>query len=205
MSRVITYIDGFNFYFGLKAKGWRKYYWVDLAAMSRRLLKPDQELVACHYFTARIKKRNHGQSADRQKIWLEALKERDDITLHFGHYLIKRRQCHNCGAQWESAEEKMTDVNIATQLLIDAMHDRFDTAIIVSGDSDLTTPVLEVLRNFPKKRIIIAFPPKRHSAQLQKVASGYLTIGEDKLRKSLLPDEITKADGYILRRPDEWR
>ena len=26
MSRVITYVDGFNLYFGLRDKGWRKYY-----------------------------------------------------------------------------------------------------------------------------------------------------------------------------------
>lgn len=41
MRRVISYIDGFNLYFGLKQKGWRKYYWLDLAALSRSLLKDD--------------------------------------------------------------------------------------------------------------------------------------------------------------------
>ena len=30
----------------------------------------------------------------------------------------------------------MTDVNIAVELLLDAQDDKFDTAIIVSGDSD---------------------------------------------------------------------
>lgn len=26
-ARVIAYIDGFNLYFGLKSKGWKRYYW----------------------------------------------------------------------------------------------------------------------------------------------------------------------------------
>lgn len=204
MSRVITYIDGFNFYFGLKTKKWREYYWLDLAAMSRALLKPGQQLVDCHYFTARIKARNHGQSVHRQKIWLEVQESRTDIQIHLGHYLLKKVQCKNCGVQWENSEEKMTDVNIATQLLVDAFENKFDTAIVISGDSDLTTPITRVLQLFPNKRVIVAFPPARKSEQLKSVASGYVHIGEDKLRHNLLPSEITKSDGYVLKRPQEW-
>ena len=39
MSRVIVYIDGFNLYFALRSKGWRKYYWLDLAlSVANRVL-----------------------------------------------------------------------------------------------------------------------------------------------------------------------
>ena len=204
MIRVISYIDGFNLYFGLRAKGWRKYYWLDLAAMSRALLKPGQKLVHTHYFTARIRDKGHGQSAKRQTLWLDALATRPDITCHFGHYLPKARQCHNCGATWTTHEEKMTDVNIAAQLLCDAYEDNFDTALVISGDSDLTTPIQMVRDRFPNKRLIVAFPPKRHSDQLRRVAHGYIVIGADSLRQNLLPDEIETPTGFILKRPTEW-
>ena len=121
MNRVISYIDGFNLYFGLKSKGWNKYYWLDLAGMSSALLKQGQSLQHCHYFTARI--RNSGgasRDAIRQSIWLDALDTLADQTSHYGHYLRKRRTCRHCGAQWTTHEEKMTDVNIAVQLLSDA-------------------------------------------------------------------------------------
>ena len=42
-----------------------------------------------------------------------------------------------CGSKWIGHEEKMTDVNIATQLLIDAYDDGFDCALVISGDSDV--------------------------------------------------------------------
>ena len=29
-QRVAVYIDGFNLYYGLKSKGWSRYYWLDL-------------------------------------------------------------------------------------------------------------------------------------------------------------------------------
>ena len=36
-ERVIVYIDGFNLYFGLRSKGWKKYYWLNLKEFSRSL------------------------------------------------------------------------------------------------------------------------------------------------------------------------
>lgn len=205
MRRVISYIDGFNLYFGLKQKGWRKYYWLDLAALSRSLLKDDQTLAACRYFTTRIRNSGSGQDAGRQTLWLDALAARTDIDTFYGHYLAKEQTCRTCGATWQRHEEKMTDVNIASHLLVDAFQDRFDTALVVSGDSDLTTPIRMVRETFPQKRVIVAFPPARHSGQLQRAAHGHLRIGEDKLRNSLLPDEVAAASGFVIKRPDRWR
>ncbi len=204
-TRVISYIDGFNFYFGLKSKGWRKYYWLDLVGMSSSLLKHGQVLNHCHYFTARIRSaEGNSQDASRQSIWLDALDTLANQTTHYGHYLQKLQTCRNCGAQWASHEEKMTDVNIATQLLSDAYEDRFDTALVISADSDLTTPIKMVLERFPEKRIIVAFPPNRRSDQLRKTASACFTIGEAKLRQNRLPKTITSISGHQLQRPAQW-
>lgn len=204
-SKVISYIDGFNLYFGLRSKGWRKYYWLDIVAMSRALLKEGQELKHCHYFTARIRNSgSNGQDSNRQSIWLDALDTLANQTSHFGHYLQKAQRCRSCGAEWTTHEEKMTDVNIAAQLLSDAYEDKFDTAIVISGDSDLTTPIKMVLERFPNKRIIVAFPPGRSSQQLKTTATASFTIGEAKLRQNLLPNTITTESGYQLQRPVQW-
>ena len=106
-------------------------------ALSQQLSKPGQQLQAVHYFTSRIRA-NGRNAADmrRQLTYLEALGTLPGITLHFGHYLEKIKQCRNCGAQWTDYEEKMTDVNIAVQMLADAFEDRFDTALLISADSD---------------------------------------------------------------------
>ena len=206
MKRVIAYIDGFNLYFGLRHKGWRKYYWLDLVTLSRQLLKPDQVQCGVHYFTTRIRDNGrNSQDMRRQGAYLEALGTLPELTLQFGHYLEKPRQCRKCGATWMDYEEKMTDVNIAVRLLADAFEDRFDTALIVSADSDLTTPVQQVLTRFPHKRIVIAQPPGRQSVALTKAASGYLTVGEAKLRQSQLPSTVTRADGFMLQRPAYWQ
>ncbi|MCX7692846.1 MAG: NYN domain-containing protein [Tepidimonas taiwanensis] len=205
MNRVAAYIDGFNLYFGLKQARYKRYYWLDVAALARSLLKPGQHLVATHYFTARIRDNGHNTADQkRQHIYLEAL-ALHGVQCQFGHYLEKTRHCRACHATWPDYEEKMTDVNIAIQLLSDAFDDAFDTALVVSGDSDLTTPIRRVRERFPTKRVIVAFPPHRHSKALKQSAHGHLAISENKLRASQLPEHLTKPDGYTLTRPASWR
>ena len=205
VTRVAAYVDGFNLYFGLKEAGFKRHYWLDVVALAHNILKADQRLVATHYFTARI--RDNGRNvADqkRQATYLEAL-TLQGAQCQFGHYLEKSRECRRCHSTWMDYEEKMTDVNIAIQLLADAFEDAFDVALVISGDSDLTTPVRRIRQRFPGKRVIVAFPPRRHSSELKRWASGFVSIGEDKLRASQLPETLTKLDGFVLSRPMTWR
>jgi hypothetical protein len=74
MSRVITYIDGFNLYFGLKSRGWRRFYWLDVHALSQRLLRPGQAPVGVKYFTSPVAAAPGDPGKDRrQAAYLEAL------------------------------------------------------------------------------------------------------------------------------------
>lgn len=205
MSRVVVYVDGFNLYFGLKSAGFKRHFWLDLIALSEALLKQGQQLEAVHYFTARI--RDNGRNVDdqkRQNTYIEAL-QLQGVQCQFGHFLDKARSCRSCGTGWTDYEEKMTDVNIAVQLISDAVDDRFDTAILLSGDSDLVTPIRWIRQRYPGKRLIVAFPPARHSSELKRCAHGFLSIGEDKLRSCQLPDNVIKPNGFVLQRPATWK
>ena len=55
MTRVVAYVDGFNLYWGMKSRYGRKYLWLDLEALTRRMLKPAQHLAAVRYFTASVR------------------------------------------------------------------------------------------------------------------------------------------------------
>jgi uncharacterized LabA/DUF88 family protein len=202
-KRVVVYIDGFNLYFGLIAKGWRRYLWLDMKKFAKSLLFPNQDLVHTKYFTSRISKPISKQR--RQAIFLDALGTLSDFSVYFGRYQADVRTCENCGFNSIVSNEKKTDVNIATELLVDAFQDRFDTAIIVSADADLTGPVVAIRKLFPKKPVIIAFPPERHSYELKNVATACYHIGEDKFRQSVFPEQITTSTGFILQRPEKWK
>ena len=206
MQKAITYIDGFNLYYALRTIGWRRYYWLDLRRLSENLLRSNQRLERVHYFTSRVvlKGGNTGKMV-RQTAYLEALENLPDLRIHYGYHLSKEVECFQCGGAWLTYEEKMTDVNIAVQLLCDAYEDAFDVAVVVSADSDLTRPVTAILERFPGKQVVVAFPPNRVSKHLRAAASASLVIGRKRISDSQLPDEIAKPDGYILRRPERWR
>ncbi|MGH7453413.1 MAG: NYN domain-containing protein [bacterium] len=202
-KRVIVYIDGFNLYFGLMQKGWRKYLWLDLKKFAASLLLPDQVLIHTKYFTSRISKPVSKQRL--QSTFIDALNTLTEVSIYYGRYQAEVRTCENCGYNAIISNEKKTDVNIATELLVDAFQDRFDIAILVTADADLTAPIVSIRKLFPNKSVILAFPPKRHSYELRNVASGVYYIGEDKFRKNLLPEKVVTQSGFALQRPDKWK
>jgi uncharacterized LabA/DUF88 family protein len=202
MQRIITYVDGFNLYFGLKEKSWKRYYWLNLVELSRKFLKSGQELKSVKYFTSRISL--PADKAKRQNDFIEALETLSEIKLFFGKYQKNDIKCTKCGNIMYKPSEKMTDVNIAVELLADAFMNNFDVAILISADSDLVGPIKYINQLFTDKQIIVAFPPSRFSYELQKVANATFTIGRKKLAESVFPDNVTKNDGFILKRPDKW-
>lgn len=203
MERVVAYVDGFNLYFGLRDSKLQRCYWLNIQVLAQNLLLPDQELRYTKYFTARIAGPPAKQR--RQNLFIEALETLPDFSIHYGKYQRNARICGHCGVSEDIPNEKMTDVNIAVELLTDAHQDAFDTALLISADSDLTAPVQAVHRLFPKKRVVIAFPPSRYSADLSKVAKAHFIIGAAKIRQSVFAPEVTKADGFVLKCPDSWK
>jgi uncharacterized LabA/DUF88 family protein len=203
MTRVITYIDGFNLYFGLKSQRWERYLWLDVEALSRNLLKTDQTLTHAKYFTARISA--PPDKVKRQSTYIDAIGTLQSTTVRYGHYLTTPRTCPKCRFVYNAPQEKMTDVNIAVELLQDAFLDVFDTAILISADSDLIAPVAAVKRLFPSKRVVVACPPGRSSVDLCKAAHAYMRIGHGVIQKSQFPDAVATASGFILRRPSSWK
>jgi len=201
-ERVIVYIDGFNLYFGLRERKWYRYMWLDLKQLSHRLLKTNQKVILTKYFTSRVS--SPKDKADRQNTFLEALGTLPKFQIFYGNYQINSRKCMHCGKYDRIPNEKMTDVNIATEMLSDAFLDRFDTALLISADGDLETPVQKIAKT-AGKRIVVVFPPNRYSFKLQQVATATMIMGRGPLATSLLPKKIKKPDGFVLERPAKWR
>lgn len=201
-ERVLTYIDGFNLYFGMRDANFRRYFWLNVVEMSRSLLQANQTLAGVKYFSSRIS--GPDDKRKRQSCYLDALSTCPELRMYYGNFLAKPIRCRACSASWNSQEEKMTDVRIATEMLSDAYMNHFDVAILVSGDSDLVPPIQAIHRDFPKKRVIVFFPPERQSINLKKAAKGSGQIGRAMLSKNQFPLEVTTKSGFKLTKPAEW-
>jgi len=203
MSRVVAYIDGFNLYYGLREKYGHKYMWLDMRKLVSNLLKPDQKLAKVKYFTALV--RDNPEKEKRQRTYLDALKATTEVEIIFGKYKLSDFRCPHCGRSTTSPSEKMTDVNISVSMIRDAVHNRFDTALLITGDSDLTPAVNAISAIAPEKRIVVVFPPRRSAFELRDAADACISIFRTTFARSQLPDEVITESGHVLRRPDKWR
>jgi uncharacterized LabA/DUF88 family protein len=196
-----AYIDGFNLYFGLKEKGWKQYYWMDVEKLCLNLLRKNQYLKTVHYFTSRI--RGDSRKQKRQTIFLEALQVSGVVPIK-GKYRINDFTCNKCKKLHKIPAEKMTDVGLAVQMLVDGYSNAYDAALVISGDTDLIPVIKAIKRHFHNKRVIMAFPPERYKSDFEGIADDCWIIGERACRESQLPDIVVKPDGYELKRPIEW-
>ena len=101
-------------------------------------------------------------------------------------------------------EEKGTDVNLASFLLLDAFKNDYEQAIVVSNDADLATPI-RLVRNELGFRVGLLNPQKNASKVLRAAAdpSLYRRIRSGALKASLFPDTLTDATG-TFRKPASW-
>ena len=122
---------------------------------------------------------------------------------------IEGMSCAACSSAVERALNKAdgileANVNIATEMLLDAVNNRFDIALLISADSDLVPPIKAIRTHYPEKRVTVAFPPRRYSTDLERAASSSFHIGRAKIAQSRFPERVTKTDGFVLERPSEW-
>jgi uncharacterized LabA/DUF88 family protein len=203
-ERLIFYIDGFNLYFGLRERGWRKYYWLNLQEMCSRLIRSGQELVKVQYFTARINKAKEDKRR-RQLTYLEALETLPLLEIHYATYLASPQTCFKCGHTFTKYSEKKSDVNIAVKIITDALEDLYDTAVLISADSDLTPCMEAIKKYFPSKKVLLFFPPKRSSMALRNACHTYCgVLNKTTISKSQLPETVISKIGYTLTRPEHW-
>ena len=89
-KKVIVYVDGYNFYYGLKHGGskWKRHYWLDVVKFFERMMLPDQELVEVNYYSARPV--DDQQAADNQDKFFKANLLNPKFKLHLGIYKKRR-------------------------------------------------------------------------------------------------------------------
>ena len=98
------------------------------------------------------------------------------------------------------------DVNIAIALFNAALRDDFDTAILVTGDSDLIPAVEAVKVAFPAKQIGLVIPIGRSAEELKNACDFHIKLKEKHLRTCQFPDEIVldPIKNITLKRPPSW-
>ena len=207
--RTRVYIDGFNLYYGCLKGTPAK--WLNPALLCDNLL-PRNRIEAVRYFTAQVSARpNDPDQATRQQTYLRALATEPRISVHLGHFLTHEvnmpdaaawRQGNYVPRRVVKTEEKGSDVNLATMLLIDAFDDLFDCAVLVSNDSDLKEP-LSIVRHCFGKTIGILNPQRHVSRALLPIAHFVKPVRYSALNAAQFDVQLTDATGSFTK-PARW-
>lgn len=150
--------------------------------------------LAAAFSTARACGSRHQQAVQR---YLRALRTLPTLTIRFGSFkvypswlpLAKPPTTGSPLVKVLKPQEKGSDVNLATHLLVDAAEGRFEAAVVITNDSDLRAPILAVMEvhNIP---VGVLHPHAKPSKELHEVADFCRSIPEGALKACQFPPSM---------------
>jgi hypothetical protein len=212
MNRTTFLIDGFNIYHSvveasrdLKGASTK---WLDIRSLCKSYLHVignKASIESIYYFsalayhlqpTSPFKIKNH-------KLFIKALQS-VGVKTQLGRFKKKTVWCPTCGKNIRCHEEKETDVAISSQLLGSLIMNECETAVLITGDTDLAPAVRNAKILFPQKDIWFGFPYRRKNKELAKITGKSFYINKEQYIKYQFPKIIHLPEGKKLIKPLNW-
>ena len=171
-KRVAIYIDGSNLYYKLRDLELTNITYFDYSGLSGWLAR-DRTIISKRYYIGVVRAKENDEKGqvlrkNQQRLFNHLYSPSQGFIVKQG-YLMKNDGVYH---------EKGVDVKIAVDLLVGAYEDMYDTAILISSDTDLI-PAIQKIKHLGKEVEYIGFSHKP-SLALQKYASlTRLMIKED--------------------------
>ena len=147
MKRVSVFIDGNNFYFGLrklygKDKNLKNFNFQGFA----NFLAGEGKVVGIYYYNAQLDREFNPKKFKSQKDFFVKLREIPNFHL----VLCKLLKRNITGTNKHYYIIKEDDINMAVDMVDGSADDNFDVAVLVSGDGDFVPAVRSVKRRNKK-------------------------------------------------------
>jgi uncharacterized LabA/DUF88 family protein len=165
-ARLEIFVDGTNF--EIEARSFTQGRSLDIPHLARRLAKqldpqsPGHLLVKMRYCTSPAP---WMRGAEFEKGFFDALRQSKSVDLLLGRH--ERRGADSRGRP--RYEEKETDTNVAIQIVAGAYEDRYDVALVISGDTDMV-PAMKMARARGKRVVWGHFACQAGVGDLRKVS-----------------------------------
>ena len=168
--KIAIYIDGSNFYFSVRKAFNSK---IDIENFCKKITGENNLIKIGYYIAPVIQSSNSEMYAEQQKFF-DKLKKIDKLTITLGRLEKYKKD----GKLFYV--EKATDINLALDLILDAVDDRYDKAFLISNDGDFSGAVSAVIERFKKEVVYVAVGNnKMISYHLKKVASKTIRIDKN--------------------------
>jgi len=203
MKRFSFFIDGFNLYHSIDDKpSYHKYKWLNIKKLAECFISKNQKIEQIYYFTALAEWAPKKVKRHKQLITILKL---NDINVVYGKFRKIEKKCRLCKKTYQTYEEKQTDVNIAIQLFRSAIQDEYDTAMVMSGDSDLIPSIEAVKDTFPNKQVGVIIPIGRRAELLKQRSDFHMKIKEKHLKSSMFDETVKINENTHITCPSKWK
>ena len=150
-ERVCFLFDGPNFYKNLKTAGLTRGR-LNIDALARNIAG-SQIIKEIIYFISPTDKNTDSENFKTQKGFFSYLKK-SGITLKLGKLVHRSTECPHCHKLHKYKTEKSIDVQIAMELVLGCIEDKWDTVYLISCDADLI-PAIKYVRGKGKKVVLL--------------------------------------------------
>ena len=224
-DRSIVFIDGNNWYHGLKGRGISDYGRLDYRRICTKLLGP-RTWVGLRYYVGRVNQEGNSALYAGQRSYVAQLKAQDArISVHFGR--LEPRSVKSEAArelldylsrlprgviptetfrdlvalasrhrETRTYVEKAVDVMLAVDLVALAIHDEYDCAYLLSADGDYT-PAVEQVCSLGKKVYAVA---ATSGHQLKSVCTAFVSLQPDWFQDCYMPNTSSAKPSAKARR-----
>jgi uncharacterized LabA/DUF88 family protein len=198
--RVALFFDGKNHMKDLRRSLGDR--WIDHEALAAWMVAHvgGTHFFAAHYYTGVPNPQD--EPGDRHALTdlLEDLEQKPGFFVHRFNRKPAARECPHCSNVISYTEEKMVDTSLVTDLVMLAVHDAYDIAVVFSGDLDVA-PGLQAAHALGKKVWIATFGEAGLSKSLSRAAWGTVNLAEHLERFALA--ELTPAPERLPESPEE--
>jgi NYN domain len=202
---------------------------VNVVALAEAVL-PGLSVTKTRYFTAMVKSSPaNPQQLQRQETYIRALETLPNLTVHRGRYTEHKVWARHCDPPPDKVkilktEEKGSDVNLATYMLVDAFRNDCDQLVVITNDSDLAEPI-RIINSELNLPVLVLNPHSEDTAARKNAASGTTnkhrpsyqlkqvaykvkdirSHGNDcHMAKAQFPHSLLDKDGRTITIPPDW-
>ena len=143
-------------------------------------------------------------------MYLRALESLPGVEVHYGRFRsgTKRRPLAEpqpgltASMRFLDSEEKGSDVNLATRLLVDGFNGEYEQAAVISNDADFAG-AMRYVRDGLGLRVTLVNPDPNNSSprDLSAAATYVRRLWKSHLRRSQFPDTLSDEVGVIAKPP----
>jgi len=178
MDKAFFFIDGSNFYKGIKSEGgsgWDATH-IDLMKFCASIIdSADYRIIRIYYYDAPLRQEWDQKRYSYQQQFFQRLRSQNNIELRLG-----RLQ-----GRYPNIVEKGVDVMLSVDLIRFARNDSFDCGILLTADADYI-PAIQLVKDMGKT-VCNAYFPNRASFHIRNHADRFLPIDFKMVLQNQLP------------------